>query len=224
MKTLQNLPNYSIDQKGNIYSNTSHKYMSQRINEDGYKLVSLTVDMNTTKIFRVHRLVAETFIPNPDNKPEVNHIDGDKTNNTVENLEWVTSKENKEHGWETGLYKDKLENHHAAFLTNDQIHSICKCISEGMRNVDIAKEFNTNKDHISHIKRGDIWGEISCLYDFNIQRKARKSKTTVESVCKLILEGKKDKEVVELLGNVKLIDVKRIRSKETFSNISSKYF
>ncbi len=66
----------------------------------GYKRIKLF-----NKEYLAHRIIAETFIPNPENKPQVNHIDGNKTNNDVSNLEWVTSSENRRHAFDTGLAK-----------------------------------------------------------------------------------------------------------------------
>lgn len=60
---------------------------------------------NKRKVMMIHRLVAETFIPNPDGKPQVNHIDGNRKNNCVDNLEWVTNQENSQHAYKTGLAK-----------------------------------------------------------------------------------------------------------------------
>ncbi len=57
----------------------------------------------------IHRLVAETFIPNPDNKPEVNHIDGDRHNNKLDNLEWTTKQENMQHAFRTGLCSNQIK-------------------------------------------------------------------------------------------------------------------
>lgn len=84
-------------QKGRVLS---HRVNTKRF---GYCEVSLRVN-KVEKRFKVHRLVAEAFIPNIDNKPFVNHIDGNKENNSVSNLEWCTDKENKKHGWGAGLY------------------------------------------------------------------------------------------------------------------------
>lgn len=76
-----------------------------QISKTGYYMVALMIAPNKIKNCSVHRLVAMAFIPNPDNKPHVNHIDGDKLNNKVENLEWSTPSENVKHSWDTGLCK-----------------------------------------------------------------------------------------------------------------------
>ena len=80
---------YEIDELGNVYSLRRNKIMSPVMINSGYKTVKLSKDNHLTR-YLVHRLVAETFIPNPDNLPCVNHKDEDKLNNSVENLEWCT--------------------------------------------------------------------------------------------------------------------------------------
>jgi hypothetical protein len=84
---------YQVSNKGNIYSIRKNKLFKLNTNKFGYYCVSLYKN-STTKTYYVHRLVAETFIPNPDNKPEIDHIDTIKTNNRVENLRWCNHKEN----------------------------------------------------------------------------------------------------------------------------------
>lgn len=81
---------------GEVRNNRTGKLMKPSKNEKGYLRIGLTTN-GKQKCMRVHRLVAQAFIPNPENKPEVNHIDFDKENNCVNNLEWVTGKENTKH-------------------------------------------------------------------------------------------------------------------------------
>lgn len=74
------------------------------------------------RTIRVHRVVAQTWIPNPDGKPFINHINGDKTDNRIENLEWCSNAENIRHAYRTGLEQKQLgEKHHATHLTNEQV-------------------------------------------------------------------------------------------------------
>jgi hypothetical protein len=92
------LPNYYIFPDGRIYSKNFHIFMKQFLHINGYYIININ-----GKNHMVHRLVARYFIPNPENKPLVNHKDGNKLNNNVENLEWVTHQENTQHASDTGL-------------------------------------------------------------------------------------------------------------------------
>lgn len=92
---------YSVSDKGEVRKDTTNYLMKLQI-QQGYSHVTIQIN-GKAKRFRVHRLVAEAFIPNPDGKPYVNHIDGNRQNNSITNLEWVTPTENTRHAIDTGL-------------------------------------------------------------------------------------------------------------------------
>lgn len=100
-KNIKGFEHYQISDKGNVKGKRG--MMKLRVNARGYMMVGLRNGGPRQKTFNIHRLVAEHFIPNPNNKRYVNHIDGDKTNNHVDNLEWVTQSENQIHAYENNL-------------------------------------------------------------------------------------------------------------------------
>lgn len=97
VRIIENYPNYTISDKGEIVNTNTNKELKPYIRKDGYVVATLSKGGKKYKCY-LHRLVAETFIPNPNNLPQVNHIDEDKTNNCVSNLEWITSKDNCNYG------------------------------------------------------------------------------------------------------------------------------
>ena len=121
----------------------------------------LTVDLhknNKGKQFYVHILVAEAFISNSNNLPEVNHKDGVKTNNNDWNLEWITNSGNQKHAYKIGLQKRKLgEDHPMVKLTEQQILEIRK---SNLAQKELAKEYNVDPTNISCIKRRISWTHI----------------------------------------------------------------
>lgn len=104
---------YIVHSDGRVYSCTKKRYLStNRISKNKYEYCCVGLGQ---KSFYVHRLVADCFIPNPDNLPEVNHIDEDKTNNHVSNLEWISRKGNMKHS-----YNKIVEGHHKKMRENQE--------------------------------------------------------------------------------------------------------
>ena len=93
---------YKISNYGKVMTAKTGRILSPAIDMNGYERVCL-FKMDSRRRYKVHRLVAITFIPNPNGKEQVNHKDGNKRNNSVDNLEWVTHKENMRHAKATGL-------------------------------------------------------------------------------------------------------------------------
>ena len=99
---IEGYDGYLISKEGEVWSERSNKLLSPFPDKKGYLLCNLYLN-GKRKQHKIHRLVALTFIPNPENKPQVNHIDGNKSNNHISNLEWASPKENIKHAWNSGL-------------------------------------------------------------------------------------------------------------------------
>ena len=123
---VRSLPRFRVNNKNGQGYMTKGKIMTRCIGTTGYYMVGLTDANGNKKKVRVHRIVAKAFIPNPCHKPEINHIDGDKLNCAIENLEWCTQKENINHALETHLIPNirGREKQVIQYYLEDQSHSV----------------------------------------------------------------------------------------------------
>ena len=204
------IPRYRIGSNGAVKDLFRNSYVKTFEMNNGYICINLVHgDRNKkhkTCICGVHRLVAEAFIPNPENKPQVNHIDGNKKNNAVANLEWVTAKENKIHAIETGLDNPHHGNHvcgenSGVSIYNDKVvRKICRMLEKGYGNTQISRELNVHTDLIRYIRKGG-WKHISSKYDIPKPRKIiRHSKETREKISALLDEGMPYVEIARIVG------------------------
>lgn len=194
--------NYIVTTEGNIRNINTNRILKPKIRKDGYLEFGIYCSKYGKISKSAHRLVAIMFIPNPENKPFVNHIDGNKQNNHVNNLEWVTHQENMEHAKNHNLIK-RGSNNHNSVLNEDVVEEICKMLEFGYRNVDIANSLGVKSHQVSLIRNKTVWGHISCKYV--IPKRSRTfSEETIRWVWEKIQEGLTQSEIIAASGNKRI--------------------
>ena len=146
---------YDVNEKGEVINTTTGYILKPKHLANNYCYVKLK-----NKNYLIHRLVATKYIPNPDNKPQVNHIDGNKDNNNVSNLEWVTAKENKVHAVKHNLVANG-EKINLSKLTEDDIRFIRAHAKVDMKMKDLATKYNVSTKTIQNICQRKTWNHIS---------------------------------------------------------------
>lgn len=153
---------YQVSTKGNLKSFRKNKtgiLLRKFKTKKGYYLVYLSKSPKIKYSTSIHRLVAKAFIPNPENKPEVNHKKL-KSNNSLSNLEWATGKENIQHAIKNGFRTANINLKNNTMFTNEDIFKIRNLFSEGLKNTDIAILFKCDHSTISKIRTGIHYNHV----------------------------------------------------------------
>lgn len=241
-----NLSSYCYTECGNLYSLKSNRILSGWVDNSGYRKYSLRDDFGSlSQNVPFHRKIAEAFIenPKPKEKIQVNHIDGNKTNNVISNLEWVTPTENNIHANETGLrtptflrkdnkvlckssiIHDWTKPVSTLDLGEDDIHKICQLLEEGYRVCDVSRMtgFDRRFCQLIRDRKHEKWIQITSKYDFSkISRKLKTSPETVLKVCKMLQEGRGVLCISRELGCDRKL-VGNIKGRRTYKSLSINY-
>ena len=203
---VRSLARKFIDNSGR-WQNIKERILKLKTDKDGYKVIGIRDDSGKQKYFRVHRLVCEAFIPNPDDKPQVNHIDEDKSNNRICNLEWCTCTENNNHGTRT------------ARAIKNTAKALSKMVGQYTLDGELVKVFQStheaerqtgfNHQNISAVANGKsqtaynyIWRYISgendaCNLEISVSKELRKS-ARGKGLSKTVAQYTLDNELVKV--------------------------
>ena len=230
------LPYYMISNYGRMWHKYKCTFLSTNLDSKGYPFKPLQTTHGPVMV-RIHRLVGYAFLYQPGcENLQINHKDGNKTNNHYWNLEWVTPSENSIHAVNSGL-----RNYNNRKYTNKEVVNVCELLEEGKLTIpQIAIELNLPEHFVSSIQRKEAHVEISNNYNFKLRKIGSNfDQDQVRKLCEWIsTHEKNDKEnndmyITRALNealeitevNHKLIkSVKKILYKETYTYISNEYF
>ena len=180
---------YFVSNRGRVYNMHTRMILHGALDKDGYQFIRICRLNGSTKTFKLHRLVMICFDYREDfKKYQVNHINGIKTDNFDDNLEWCTNRENIIHAFDNGLLDKCLgENSQLSRMTNDTVIKICEALEMCLPYEEICEyanlDYEKDKRVVEHILKRESWKRISQNYNFNKEEydKKLKSSTTIES-------------------------------------------
>ena len=192
---------YAISNKGNVRNSNTGKILQPEVSNCGYLRVGMYYVKDEKRYHihgSVHRLVALAFIPNPDNLPQVNHKDGNKTNNKVDNLEWSSPSDNDYHAYATGLKKRIYgENSHLHKYSRESIEEACKLMESGKYAIrEISDITNIPVAMLCRVRLRKSWCNVSKNYHVENCKKSQRydgsqySMWQIEKVFILLSENK----------------------------------
>jgi len=151
---------YLVCSNGTIYG-PKGKPLKHRLNDDGYAVVTMGKNGNRSTQF-VHRIVAKLFLPNPNGLPEIDHLDNNRVNPSLSNLEWVTRKENTDRAKARGSHKDahKGERNGRASLTASLVLQMRSEYQDGAKIIDLKRKYGHPFNTISNAVRGKTWRHL----------------------------------------------------------------
>lgn len=197
MQYIENSKGYFVSEEGKTYRNGKEIYHETAYGYYGCRVYFLD---GTSKSQGVHRWVAEYFIPNPNDKPFVNHKDGNKKNNHVSNLEWVTNQENVDHAVETGLIP-RGEARNNTLYKDEEIMKVCSLLSEGVRMCDISRQTGVDYYIVKAVYNKRSWTHISDKYTFKTERKKCISDETAIWICTQLENKIAIKDILKVVRN-----------------------
>lgn len=182
-----------VNSIGEVWSVKRNRPYSVYRDKKGHLRVGTTLKCGTKVKASVHRLVALAFVPNPDNKPCVNHIDCDPSNNRAENLEWVTIQENNAHSHRLGRYAgiNRGDSNPISVVTEADVHNICKLLSENYCDKDITSllGLDVHPKVISDIRHKNAWSWLSDQYEYPSSGRGLPSLNAIKEACELLKSG-----------------------------------